>query len=294
MPRNVHAIDIFTTHLLRRALVLLGVSIVLGTVTSLAFAAKRIAAEDAAYRGPVAPQCVPSQLNRSALLPGTQLAVSPLPDSLDASYDTQISFLGYPASALSAITVSGSNTGTHTGRLEAYSQGDGASFVPSKPFHAGETVTVHGKLSIDGKTEPFAFHFTTAVPDPLAHRSARADRDGRLLLALAIAGRHLRRALLGAGAGRADDLRKLRQPRVVRSAATGHRVDQPAGANLRRQPGADVVAGLHPAAGLRSGRRGDREHLLPADHEIPGRQRPAGGPARIPHQRQRHGAADVF
>src|SRR5580693_2012325 len=185
MPRNVHATDIFTTHLLRRALVLLGVSIVLGTVTSLAFAAKRIAAEDAAYRGPVAPQCVPSQLNRSALLPGTQLAVSPLPDSLDASYDTQISFLGYPASALSAITVSGSNTGTHTGRLEAYSQGDGASFVPSKPFHAGETVTVHGKLSIDGKTEPFAFHFTTAVPDPLAHPASTpnpAAKPGELFV----------------------------------------------------------------------------------------------------------------
>ena len=97
--------NIIKAHLLRRALVLLGVAIMLGTVTSLAFAAKRIAAEDAAYKGPDAPQCVPSQLNRSDLLPGTQMAVSPLPDSLDASDDTQISFLGYPASALSAISV---------------------------------------------------------------------------------------------------------------------------------------------------------------------------------------------
>ncbi len=168
MPRDPLAHHIVNARVLRRALVLLGVSIALGTVTSLAFAAKRIAAEDAAYKGPTAPQCVPSQLNRSDLLSGTQLAVSPLPDSLDASEDTQISFLGYPASALSAISVSGSSSGTHPGRLEAYSQGDGASFVPSKPFHAGEVVIVRGKLTSAGKTEPFAFHFTIAVPDPLA------------------------------------------------------------------------------------------------------------------------------
>ena len=87
---------------------LLGVAIVAGSVAALAFGAKRIAAENAAYKGPSAPQCVPSQLNRSDLLPGTKLAVSPLPDSLDASDDTQISLLGYPASALSAISVSGS------------------------------------------------------------------------------------------------------------------------------------------------------------------------------------------
>ncbi|MGA9877049.1 MAG: arylsulfotransferase family protein [Solirubrobacteraceae bacterium] len=172
MPHDQLANHIVRGHLLRRALVLLAVSIVLGTVTSLAFAAKRIAAEDAAYKGPVAPQCVPSQLNRTDLLPGTRLAVTPLPDSLDASDETQISFLGYPASALSAISVNGSSTGAHSGRLEGYSQGDGASFVLSKSFHAGEVVTVHGKLTSNGKTEPFAFHFTTATPDPLAHPAA--------------------------------------------------------------------------------------------------------------------------
>jgi hypothetical protein len=179
MPRDPLANNIIKAHLLRRALVLLGVAIMLGTVTSLAFAAKRIAAEDAAYKGPDAPQCAPSQLNRSDLLPGTQMAVSPLPDSLDASDDTQISFLGYPASALSGISVQGSSTGTHSGRLEAYSQGDGASFVLSKPLNPGEVVTVHGKLTVAGKSEPFAFHFTTAVPDPLAHPASTPNPPGK-------------------------------------------------------------------------------------------------------------------
>ena len=169
MPRRPFAQNTIKTHLLGRALVLLGVAITTGSLAALAFGAKRIVAENAAYKGPSAPQCVPSQLNRSDLLPGTRLAVSPLPDSLDASDDTQISLLGYPASDLSAVSVSGSQSGNHSGRLEAYSQGDGASFVPTKGFDAGELVTVHGKLASAGKRYPFQFHFTTSVPDPLGH-----------------------------------------------------------------------------------------------------------------------------
>jgi hypothetical protein len=168
MPRDPLANHTLKLSLLRRAVALLATGIVLSTITSLAFAAKRIAAEDAAYSGPSAPQCAPSQLNRSDILPGTSIEVSPLPDSLDAPYETQVSFLGEPASALSDISVSGSRTGSHPGRLDAYSQGDGASFVPSKPFTQGETVTVHGKVTRNGKTAPFAFHFTTAVENPLA------------------------------------------------------------------------------------------------------------------------------
>jgi hypothetical protein len=174
MPRDPLANNTLKLDLLRRTLALLAVSIVLSTVASLSFAAKRIAAEDTPYKGSSAPQCVPSQLNRSDILPGTSVAVSPLPDSLDASYRTQISFVG-TASELSDISVSGSRTGNHPGRLEAYSQGDGASFVPNKPFLGGETVTVHGKVSREGKTAPFAFHFSTAVEDPLGHVASTAN-----------------------------------------------------------------------------------------------------------------------
>lgn len=158
---------------------LLGAVIVTGSVAALAFGAKRIASETKAYKGPSAPQCVPSQLGRTDILPGTKLAVSPLPDSLDATYDTQISLLGYPASALSAISVNGSNSGGHSGRLEPYSQGDGASFVPNKSFHSGETVVVHGKLTVTGKRYPFAFHFTTAVPDPIGHPASSVKPTGK-------------------------------------------------------------------------------------------------------------------
>src|ERR1019366_4957956 len=100
--------------MLRRTLVLLGAVIVAGSVASLTFGAKRIAAENAAYKGPSAPQCVPSRLGRTDILPGTKLAASPLPDSLDASYATQISLLGYPASSLSGISVNGSSSGGHS------------------------------------------------------------------------------------------------------------------------------------------------------------------------------------
>jgi hypothetical protein len=167
-------------YLLRRTLVLLGVSIALGSAATLAFAAKRIAAENAAFiSSKNAPMCLPSQLNRSAVLPGTSLAVSPLPDSLDASNSTQISLLGYAVADLSSVTVRGAESGDHSGRLEPYSQGDGASFVPSKPFRSGELVTVHGKVTAAGKAVPFAFHFTTAIRDAIGHPASTPKPAGK-------------------------------------------------------------------------------------------------------------------
>ena len=81
---------------LRRALIVGGVLVALSSAGALAFASKRIVAENAAYSAPSAGQCVPAQLNRSAVLAGTNLAVSPLPGSYDASPSTQISLLGRP------------------------------------------------------------------------------------------------------------------------------------------------------------------------------------------------------
>jgi hypothetical protein len=179
MPRDPLANNAISKSLLRRTLVMLAVTIFAGSVAALAFGAKRIAAENAAYKGPSAPQCEPSHLNGSDILPGTHLAVSPLPDSLDASYDTQISLLGYPASALSGISVSGSSSGGHSGQLEAYSQGDGASWIPSKSFSPNETVLVRGKLTLSGKRYPFAFHFSTAVPDSLGHPASSPKPAGK-------------------------------------------------------------------------------------------------------------------
>ncbi len=111
------------------------------------------------------PTCVPPALNTSAALAGARVTVSPGPGVRDASTTVQLSFLGVPAGELSHVVVAGSRSGAHAGHLLAYSQGDGASFVPVKPFDPGELVTVHAVLSEAGKSTPFAWSFTVAVPD---------------------------------------------------------------------------------------------------------------------------------
>jgi Arylsulfotransferase (ASST) len=113
----------------------------------------------------VAPPCAPRGLNASAARAGGAVTVSPTPNSLDASYRTQISFLGVPAASITAISAVGSRTGPHRGHLAAYSQGDGGSFRPAKPFAEGEVVTVHASLVLAGRAQRFSWHFTTAVPD---------------------------------------------------------------------------------------------------------------------------------
>jgi Arylsulfotransferase (ASST) len=115
--------------------------------------------------GQTSPLCTPPRLNVSAALAGSRVTVSPAPDTRDASAATQISLLGVPAQELSAVTVVGSRTGRHPGRLLAYSQGDGASFVPAKPFAEGERVSVSATLHEGAQAIPFAWGFTVAVRD---------------------------------------------------------------------------------------------------------------------------------
>jgi hypothetical protein len=123
--------------------------------------------------GPASPRCTPSTLNRSAVLPGTPLSVSPLPDTRVAEPSSQISLLGVPAAQLSDVSVSGSRSGPHAGRLLGYSQGDGASFVPERPFSDGERVAVQGAMQVAGASRRFAFAFTVAEEDPLPHHTAK-------------------------------------------------------------------------------------------------------------------------
>jgi len=116
----------------------------------------------------VSQSCVPASLNVSAALADERVTVSPGPDTMDASAATQISFLGVGGNThfqLADVTVSGSRSGLHSGRLAAYSQGDGASFLPARPFDGGELVTVHAELREAGKAIPFAWRFTVAVRD---------------------------------------------------------------------------------------------------------------------------------
>jgi hypothetical protein len=155
---------------------LAGLALAVGAAAVVAFGAGAgtlgaIASDASTAGAPAAsPSCVPSALNVSAALAGARVTVSPEPGTRDASSATQISFLGVPAAELSGIVVTGSHSGVHPGRLLAYSQGDGASFVPAKPFTPGELVTVHAVLSeasksAPGKAVPFAWSFTVAVPD---------------------------------------------------------------------------------------------------------------------------------
>jgi hypothetical protein len=106
-------------------------------------------------------------LNNSALQAGA-VTVSPLPGSRDASPQAQISFLGVPAGRLSAVTVVGSRTGAHSGRLQAYSEGDGASFVPAQPFEEGERVTVRARVRVGGSVRSLLDQFGVASEDTIS------------------------------------------------------------------------------------------------------------------------------
>lgn len=112
-----------------------------------------------------APSCAPSTLNVSAALAGGALTVSPGPDTRDSSHETQISMLGVPAADIVDVSVTGSRSGSHAGRLLAYSQGDGASFVPNSFFDQGEQVSVRATLLRAGARVPVAWSFTIAQRD---------------------------------------------------------------------------------------------------------------------------------
>jgi hypothetical protein len=114
------------------------------------------------------PRCLPSTLEHSARLPGTSVDASPAPGSGTASPHTQISLLGTNPSQIASVTVVGSRSGSHSGKLSAYSQGDGASFQPDSPFTAGEQVTVHAVIGSGSSAEPVRYSFTVDTPYPTA------------------------------------------------------------------------------------------------------------------------------
>jgi hypothetical protein len=110
----------------------------------------------------VSPACLPASLQHSATLPGTNVDVSPAPGTDTANPHTQISFLGVPASAIGDVSVDGARSGAHAGSLRSYSQGDGASFMPARPFRDGERVSVRAVIA--GRPVAFAFRVDTPYP----------------------------------------------------------------------------------------------------------------------------------
>jgi len=131
--------------------------------------------------GAAAPECLPTQPVGSAEVAG--LRVSPAPGSVTANPHTTVSLLGAAPSQVSEVRVEGSSSGRHEGRLVAYSQGDGASFVPTSPFREGESVAVRAVVTGLTPGEPqktrgvdFSFRVDTPVetkniasfPNPVA------------------------------------------------------------------------------------------------------------------------------
>lgn len=109
----------------------------------------------------------------------TEIGAFPMPGTLTASPETQISLRGAPAGRLGTITVTGSKTGAHTGRLEPHSDGQGASYVLDEPFQGGETVTVKTDLNIPGAKDG-DYTFKT-VPRPKAGLQSNTRPDPKLL-----------------------------------------------------------------------------------------------------------------
>jgi len=104
------------------------------------------------------------------------VTVSPFPGTADASPSTQISFLGGPGTTVSAVRVDGSLSGTHAGRLEAYATGTGASFIPQRPFTAGERVIVIARVSQGGSTSTVHTSFSIAFQAQISQAEFPHDR----------------------------------------------------------------------------------------------------------------------
>lgn len=92
------------------------------------------------------------------------VTISPLQGTVAALPGTQISFLGAPPSQLHGVSVVGSATGRHSGKLHAYASAPGASFIPARPFKPGEHVTVSATLRAGRNSYSLSTSFTVAQP----------------------------------------------------------------------------------------------------------------------------------
>jgi hypothetical protein len=115
------------------------------------------------------------------------ISVYPSGRTLAASPQTAITFRGVEPDGLGDVEVSGSRSGRHTGQLRPHGDGDGATFVPDRPFAAGERVTVDTGRRIAGADDDrtsFVIANASRVPGPPldeakppAERGVRAFRS---------------------------------------------------------------------------------------------------------------------
>ena len=152
-------------------------------LTTATAAAAILAASALGACGSSAPAAPPTTVRDADLAAAAvnPVTVSPLPGTSDASATTQISFLGGPGTTVSDVQAVGSSSGTHAGRLEAYSTGTGESFLPDQPFQAGEHVTVSARVDGGGANSTVRTSFDVALQAPVSqaqfpiHAGDRAD-----------------------------------------------------------------------------------------------------------------------
>ena len=102
--------------------------------------------------------CIPQR-------PGGQVAVFPIPGTRYNRPETQITFRGIRSDQIGSVTVRGSRSGLHSGRVLPDSDCDGGSFVPAEHFVKGETVTVSTGLNVlGGRNGRFSFKIADALP----------------------------------------------------------------------------------------------------------------------------------
>ncbi len=97
------------------------------------------------------------------------LDVLPFPGTPDASPQTAISFPALTPSQLRAVSVTGSRSGVHSGRLSALPHGRGTAFTPARPFANSELVTV--RATVRGK-QALSFSFEVEAPLPSVRTAA--------------------------------------------------------------------------------------------------------------------------
>jgi hypothetical protein len=163
----------------RYVLIILGALIVAWAVLAIVLGSPSLnIGSSSAKTVAASPPCNLSSPERSAQLAGTRVYASPAPETDTANPHAQISFMGAPATAVADVSVVGSVSGRHEGRLAAFSQGDGASFLPAKPFTANETVKV--SATVRGTQVSWSFHVsepysTAQVPEFPASPATPAD-----------------------------------------------------------------------------------------------------------------------
>src|SRR5437588_6707696 len=115
----------------------------------------------AALVGLAAPAAMAAKPKKKKAARAVAVTVSPEPGTPDASPTTQISLLGPPKKQIQAVTVRGSRTGRHKGKLRGYSGNRGASFVMPKSFTPGENVRVRVAFK---SARAKQWSFTVATP----------------------------------------------------------------------------------------------------------------------------------